>query len=117
MPKKADMTAEAWEAFQKASGAAQKGDPQLADLAYHFFNLAGGTEAIAGMLLDDYKSAKPGSMGRIRIIEAVLFSVRFVNQQKGMPDLGDMTDADLRRELREVLGADAATADGMANES
>ena len=86
------------------SGAQQRGDPQLSELAYHFFQLNGGAAGMAQILNDLYHSADKVPMAKVRIMEIILYSVKFVNQTRGQSDLSTLSDADVERELQSMLG-------------
>jgi|SRR5467141_659513 len=100
---------------QELDEAQQKGDPQLSDLAFHFFAACGGTQKVAEMLYEDYLAAKPGSMSRTRIIEIILYSVKFVNQTKGLKDLSALPDDDLDHALGKFLGVSEIEVDGPSS--
>lgn len=93
---------------KKVMRAATRGetlDPQLADLASHFFHQAGGPRAVAQLLYKEYLRAREGSVVRQRILEMVLRCVRFANEQNPRrANLEDLDDADLDRELERLVG-------------
>lgn len=82
----------------------QKGDPQVSELAYEFFRAAGGVGKVARMILKDYKEAKPGSMMRVRVMEIILYSLKFVNSQRpNVKDASLLTDEALQMGAEDIL--------------
>jgi hypothetical protein len=80
-------------------------EPQLADLAFHFIHLAGGMRSIAKLIFDEYNTAAPGSVMRLRYLEMILQAVRFANQHNPQStDRGLISDEDLDRRIKEQLG-------------
>src|SRR5262249_30212549 len=51
-------------------------EPQLAELAGHFFRVAGGPRQVAQMLYDEFMHGRPGSLVRQRILDMVLRAVK-----------------------------------------
>lgn len=79
-------------------------EPQLSEVAAHFFELAGGPRAVAKMLFDAYMSPNCSPMMRHRILQVALFTVKWANQQSGpREDLGLVSKEDLEREAAELF--------------
>lgn len=75
--------------------------PSLDSFVDHFFVLAGGPEAVAAMLYDEFSAAKPGSVIRQRIMESVLRSLSKTDASKNREDMGPLSDEDLDNYLAE----------------
>lgn len=78
----------------------------------HFFAHAGGPEAVAKLLWDEFLSSPAGSMLRQRTLELVLRQLERSERNKGIwDDIGHLSDADLDRlaEAREKLLAQHLT--------
>lgn len=86
---------------------AVKGDiksPDLACLVSHFFDHAGGERAVAKMLYDEFSEAKQGSIVRQRILDLILRSTKYANEQAPpVDDLGLLTEADLEAEFEHLV--------------
>lgn len=79
--------------------------PDLAKLVTHFFHQAGGEREVAKMLYREFVDAQEGSIVRQRILDMVLRALKFTNEQDPPEDdLGILSDADLDRELNEIVG-------------
>ena len=101
--------------FLRQAAAAPAAAPRLGDLASHFFESAGGPRAVAQMLYDEFAAARPGSLIRQRILDLVLKCVRFEHETNPRPtDLAGLSEADLNRELVDVL-AECGYAERDAN--
>lgn len=82
-----------------------EGDPQLAEIAAHFVHFAGGARGMAKIMFDAMQSPECSPMMRHRILDSVMRSLKFANEQTGpKADLGLANDADLDRELKQLLG-------------
>lgn len=79
-------------------------EPQLAELAAHFFHAAGGMEKMAKLLYQEFLGAKEGGLMRQRILNMVLMAVKFANERNpGHDDLGLLSEEDLEREGAKVF--------------
>lgn len=74
--------------------------PALAEAIEHFIGFAGGTQAFAKMLWDEWLTQKPGSIARQRILELITRTWRMSEiRAGGNEDLGLLSEEDLEREL------------------
>ena len=79
-------------------------EPQLAEIAAHFFQRAGGARAVARLLYEEFTAARPGSIIRQRILDMILRVTKFANEKSVKPDdLGLLNDDDLETELTEAI--------------
>lgn len=87
--------------------AAIKGEvvpPQVAEIVAHFTVLQGGPRGIAKLLHDAYWDGRSTPATRQRILDMVLYAMRFANQQQGPPqDMGLASDEDLEREAQALI--------------
>jgi hypothetical protein len=98
-------------------------DPQLSEVAAHFFAQAGGPRQVAKMLFDEFIAAKQGSVVRQRILDMILRVTRFANEKNApRDDLGMLSEDDLAREFQTAMAglpeesfddASAETAEGV----
>src|SRR5262245_29850995 len=80
-------------------------EPQLAELAGHFFRVAGGPRQVAQMLYDEFMHGRPGSLVRQRILDMVLRAVKEgARLSPPPPELGILSEEDLLRELSLAAG-------------
>lgn len=90
------------------------------EVAAHFFRLAGGPAAVARMLYEEFRDAKPGSLMRQRILETIMRVIKGQNTDSRSGDLALLTDEDLEREALEILektdGEAGTTQAGTADE-
>jgi hypothetical protein len=94
-----------------------KGLPQMAELTEQFIIQAGGPAAIAAMLLEDYRSAEPGSATRSRIMDLFLRCWRTSTEDGAdMEDMGLLTDEDLDSMLQSMMQAHDGERDGAKAE-
>jgi hypothetical protein len=78
-------------------------EPQLAEIASHFFTAAGGTRAIGQILWNEFNAAPEGSLARQRILDLILRALKFANERSHITDnLGLLSEDDLERELQSV---------------
>lgn len=78
--------------------------PRMEDVVAHFFHAVGGPRAFASILEEEFRSAKPGSLIRSRVLDMVLRSLKFSNERA--PNLGDLSlmgDEDLARTAEELI--------------
>jgi hypothetical protein len=80
--------------------------PHLSELAQHFTELVGGPRALAKLLRDEFYGAPSGGMVRMRILDIIFRATKIANEKNGPADLGGLSDADLQRELDQVIGDD-----------
>lgn len=79
-------------------------DPQLAEVAAHFFAQAGGPRQVAKMLYHEFRKAKQGSVVRQRILDMILRVTRFANEKNGpRDDMGMLSEGDLEREFKAAM--------------
>jgi hypothetical protein len=79
-------------------------DPQLAEVAAHFFAHAGGPRQVAKMLFQEFNRAKEGSVVRQRILDMILRVTRFANEKNApRDDTGMLSDQDLAREFEAAM--------------
>jgi hypothetical protein len=75
-------------------------EPNLAELAQHFFDLAGGERNVAKMLFDQYRDPACPNSVRTKIIQFMLQHLKWLNERTGtLDELGNLTVEDLQREL------------------
>lgn len=75
-------------------------EPNLAELAQHFFDLAGGERNVAKMLFDQYRDPTCPNTVRTKIIQFMLQHLKWLNERTGNADeLGNLTLEDLQRAL------------------
>jgi hypothetical protein len=75
-------------------------DPQLAEVAAHFFAQAGGPREVAKMLFLEFTKAKEGSVVRQRILDMILRVTRFANEKNApRDDMGMLSEEDLASEF------------------
>lgn len=94
----------------------RQGLPHLSDLAEHFVQVAGGPRQVARMMYQEWLAAREGSVVRARILDLLTRVWRFASEsQPRVDDLGVLTEADLERELGDLLGS-AGVTDALAQE-
>jgi hypothetical protein len=99
MPKRQNVPASVKEAIR-----GRLKDPQLAEVAAHFFAHAGGPRQVSKMLFDEFVAAKQGSVVRQRILDMILRVTRFANEKNApRDDLGMLTEDDLQREFEAAM--------------
>lgn len=80
--------------------------PNLGELAQHFFHIAGGEKAIAKMLLDEYRNPNTSPMVRSKIMQVMLAHLKWLNEKTGVvDDMQNLTDEDIKRELNLHIAA------------
>jgi hypothetical protein len=90
-------------------------EPNLSELAQHFFDLAGGERQVAKMLLDEYNRVDCTSSVRSKIIQFMLQHLRWINERSGTIDqLGVLTDDDLAATLNKHIREVARSANAKA---
>lgn len=78
--------------------------PHISALVESFIAAAGGMEAFGDLLWKDFQEAKPGSMTRLRVYDLISHAWRFSQQRDGgRDDLGILNEADLEREMKDIL--------------
>lgn len=78
--------------------------PDMAEFVAHFIEISGGPRVFAKLMFDEFRNAKEGSLARIRVMDLVLHGMKFANQmQPPIQDVAEMSEADLTRELQDVL--------------
>ncbi len=81
-------------------------DPQVREIAAHFFHIAGGPKAVALLLYQEFEASKPGSLMRQRILQLVLNATKYANEQAGrgpLDELGLLSEQDIEREILSLL--------------
>jgi hypothetical protein len=87
--------------------------PHLSELAEHFLVIAGGPRKVAEMLYEEWVESNPGGVVRARILDLITRVWKHASETVGnQQDLSQLDDADLDRELREVLGEMGEAASG-----
>lgn len=73
-------------------------EPQVAQLISEFTRIAGGIRGVAKMLFDSMNHPGTTAAQKHRILQLVLYGMKFSNTQKGPRDqLGLVSDEDLER--------------------
>jgi hypothetical protein len=86
-------------------------EPVLAEIAQHFFDLAGGERNVAKMLFDQYRDPSCPSSVKTKIIHIMLGHLKWLNERTGTIDeMGNLTQEDLERELDKHIRAVAQAA-------
>lgn len=99
MPKKQNVPESVKEAIR-----GRLKDPQLAEVAAHFFAQVGGPRQVAKMLVGEFQTAKQGSVVRQRILDMILRVTRFANEKNApRDDLGMLSEEDLAREFKAAM--------------
>jgi len=73
----------------------------LDEVLWFFIEQSGGPRGFGKLLLEEFKSAKSGSVTRQRILDMLLGLARFIEKQRpSAPDLGTVSMEDLQREFQ-----------------
>lgn len=78
--------------------------PDLKSIICAFTRLAGGASGVAGMLMREYKDAKPGTMIRSMILQMILQGSKAVAAKESSRDASMISDEDLDKEVKTILG-------------
>ena len=79
-------------------------DPHVAEIVGYFIEWAGGTRKFAKLLMDEYRNPDATPATRQRILDCILRSMKWANEQQGgTDDLGMMSNEDLEREAARIL--------------
>lgn len=99
MPKARKLPAAVRQALAKGASI-----PQVGELVSHFVALAGGTQTLAKMMLEEFLAAKAGSIIRQRILDTILRLASGLNSEMGnVDDMDLLATEDLERELERLV--------------
>lgn len=88
------------EILQGATSGKKIREPNLAELAQHFFDIAGGERAVAKMLWDEYNRTDCLASVRAKIMQFMLQHLKWLNEKSGnIDELGVLNDDDLSKML------------------
>jgi hypothetical protein len=80
-------------------------EPRMREVGAHFIDIVKGPRAFAQMLKDDYDASDEGSLNRSRIMQLIVQTLKG-NDGEGKGDLTLLSEEDLQRELKELLGGE-----------
>lgn len=92
--------------------------PHLSELAEHFVSVAGGPQAVAKLMYDEYMAAPMGGLVRTRILDLLMRVWKFGTETVGDTDnLGLLSEDDLDQMLMKVVQrAQASMGEGDGEE-
>lgn len=118
MPRKKKIPIGVYKAVRDGAVKGEIDQPDLGRFLSAFFRQAGGEEAVAVMMYDEFVNAKPGSIVRQRILDMILRSTRTLQADTlDMDDLGVLSEEDLQRELDRILTREEETREQITRKS
>lgn len=87
-----------------AQAGSKKRTQMLGDIFSRFYERAGGAEAFADLLWEEFSKATVGSLVRQRILDLILKTTKALDDQaQAAATDDDLSDEDLNREFKQIL--------------